>query len=82
MAIVLFVMGIYWLLKLIYITVDNTLAVDSGEYVSLQEQIQKVHTENLQLQEEILYKSSLDYINNEAIHEGFIPLDNNLIYLY
>lgn len=69
----LFLLGIIFLEMFYSITVKNDLSDKGWIYADAQIQLQKQETENSILETEILKKSALTNIQQEARGQGFIP---------
>lgn len=68
------------LLQLVKVYVSNDLATDGIQLGELQEQTREIQKQNKILREEILKRSSLRHLTEEAEKQGFVPAQ--YIYLY
>ena len=66
-------------LHVVYISIDNGLAVEDNAYQQIEEEIIYFQTENLLLNQQILTSESLTSIYEKAIRLGFEPQGSNSI---
>jgi hypothetical protein len=72
MLIIYSLVMLYMLLQTVKIFIESDSAPNGAEYYELEQQIAQVNRQNLQLNEEYLYITSLSYINRKARSMGFI----------
>lgn len=68
-----------FILTLIYIKANTDLAIQTREFVSLENQIDTIKETNLRLEDRILTYQSFLYINQQAQKMGFVPQSGNVV---
>lgn len=82
LAIIVLILEIILILNLIYIWVDNKIAIEGVDLTILLTKTAQIENENTIIHAEILQKESFSYIYQQAIHMGFVPYSaNTIIYL-